>query len=146
MKNACSTHSIKRTWVGEKLNASVELIETVLNLSEKNEEDVKSSEMKVQEAKKNSEGLILKELSKHVKYAFLGEEKSQPLIIATDLTSEKEKKLVETLKKYKEVIAWSMENLKGIIPSICMHEILMEENAKPSIEHQKRINPLMKEV
>ena len=53
--------------------------------------------------------------------------------------------MLETLKKYKEVIAWSMEDLKGISPSICMHKILMEENAKPSIEHQRRLNPVMKE-
>ena len=40
----------------EKTNASAELIETVLNLSKENEEDVKSNEMKVQEAEKSSEG------------------------------------------------------------------------------------------
>ena len=131
---------------GEELNASAELIETMLNLSEENEEDVKSSEMKVHEAKKSSEGLILEELPKHLKYAFLGEEKSQPVIIVADLTSEKEKKVVETLKKYKEAIAWSMEDLKRINQSIFMHKILMEENAKPSIEHQRRLNPVMKEV
>ena len=56
------------------------------------------------------------------------------MIVASDLNSEKEKKLVETLIKYKEAIAWSMEHLKGISPSICMHKILMEENAKPSIK------------
>ena len=39
-----------------------------------------------------------------------------------------------------------MEDLKGIIPSICMHKILMKENAKPSIEHRRRLNPMMKEV
>ena len=27
-----------------------------------------------------------------------------------------------------------------------MHKILMEENAKTSIEHQRRLNPVMKEV
>ena len=54
--------------------------------------------------------------------------------------------MVETLRKYKEAIAWSMEDLKGINPSICMHKILMEENAKTSIEHQRRLNPVMKEV
>ena len=42
---------------GEKLNASVELMETVLNLSKGNEEDVRSSEVRVQEAKKSSKGL-----------------------------------------------------------------------------------------
>ena len=118
----------------------------MLNLSEGNEEDVMSIEVKVREAEKSSDGLILKELPKHLKYAFLGEEKSKPVIIAANLTSEKEKKVVETLRKYKEAIAWSIENLKGIRPSICMHKILMVENEKPSIEHQRRLNPVMKEV
>ena len=27
-----------------------------------------------------------------------------------------------------------------------MHKILLEENARTSIEHQRRLNPLMKEV
>ena len=118
----------------------------MLNLSKENVEDVKSSEMKVQEVEKISKGQILKEFPKHLKYAFLGEEKSQPIIIATDLTSKKEEKVVETLKKYKEAIAWSIEDLKGINLFIFMHKILMEENAKPSIEHQRRLKLVMKEV
>ena len=36
--------------------------------------------------------------------------------------------------------------MKGINPSICMHKILLEENVKTSIEHQRRLNPVMKEV
>ena len=48
--------------------------------------------------------------------------------------------------KYKETIAWSIEDLKGISSSICMHTIMLEENAKTSIEHQRRMNPAMKEV
>ena len=55
-------------------------------------------------------------------------------------------KLLEILKKYNGTIAWSIEDLKGISPSICMHKILLEENAKTSIEHQRRLNPVMKEV
>ena len=39
-----------------------------------------------------------------------------------------------------------MEDLKGISPSICMHKILLEENAKTSIEHQRRLNLVIKEV
>ena len=27
-----------------------------------------------------------------------------------------------------------------------MHKILLEETAKPSVEHQRRLNPVMKEV
>ena len=92
------------------------------------------------------EGLILKELLKHLKYAFLGAEIAQPVIIAADLIVEKEQKMIIILKKYKKVIAWSVEDLKGIISSICMHKILLEENVKTSIEHQRRLNLVMKEV
>ena len=88
----------------------------------------------------------MKELPKHLKYAFLGAERSKPVIIATELTKDKEQKLIEILKKYKNAIAWSIEDLKGINPSICIHKVLMEENAKTSIEHQRRLNPVMKEV
>ena len=62
------------------------------------------------------------------------------------MTEPEEQKLLETLRKYKEGIAWSIEDLKGINPSIYMHKILLEDNTKTSIEHQRRLNPLMKEV
>ena len=55
-------------------------------------------------------------------------------------------KLIKILRKYREAIDWSVEDLKGINPSICIHKILMEENAKTSIEPQRRLNPVMKEV
>ena len=50
------------------------------------------------------------------------------------------------MRKYKEAIDWSIEDLKGINPSICMHKILLEDDAKTSIEHQRRLNTVMKEV
>ena len=39
---------------------------------------------------KSSKGLILKELLKYMKYAFLGAERAQPVIIETDLIVENE--------------------------------------------------------
>ena len=83
---------------------------------------------------KNYEGLILKELPKHLKYAFLGVERAQPVTISADLSIKNEQKLIRILRKYKEVIAWSVEDLKGISPSICMHKILLDENVKTSIK------------
>ena len=68
------------------------------------------------------------------------------MIISTDLKKNKEQKLLEILRNYKELIAWSVKDLKGISPSICMHKIILEENAKKSIEHQRRLNLVMKEV
>ena len=85
-------------------------------------------------------------MPEHLKYAFLQPEKGKPVIISTGLTELEEQKLLEILRKYTEAIAWSIEDLKGISPSICMHKILLEENAKTSIEHQRRLNPVMKEV
>ena len=88
----------------------------------------------------------MKELPRHLKYAFLEPEKAKPMIISAALNELEEKKLLEILRKHKGAIAWSVEDLKGISLSICMHKILLEENAKTSIEHQRRLNPVMKEV
>ena len=68
------------------------------------------------------------------------------MIISTRLTDAEEQKLLKILKNYKESIAWSIDELKGTSPSICMHKILLEENAKPYVEQQRRLNPIMKEV
>ena len=88
----------------------------------------------------------MKELPRHLKYAFLEPEKEKPIIILAALIELEEQKLLEILKKYKEAIDWSIEDLKGISPSICMHKILLEDNGKASIKHQRRLNPIMKEV
>ena len=68
------------------------------------------------------------------------------MIISASLTVLREHKLLEILKKYEEAIAWLLEDLKGISPSIYIHKILLEENVNTSIKHQRRLNPVMKEV
>ena len=121
-------------------------IEAVLSLNENNQEHVCSKEQKATEQETSAEGLIFKELVSHLKYAFLEPEKGKPVIISVALTEIEEQKLLPILRKYKEVIAWSIEDLKGIGPSICMHKILLNDDAKTSIENQRRLNPMMKEV
>ena len=88
----------------------------------------------------------MKELPSHLKYEFLEPEKRKPVIISVALTEYEEQKLLEIMRKYKEAIAWSIEDLKGISPSIYMNKKLMNDNAKTSIEHQRRLNPMMKEI
>ena len=39
-----------------------------------------------------------------------------------------------------------MSDLHDIDPTICMHRIALEDNAKPSREMQRRLNPVMKDV
>ena len=74
----------------EYLNSKFEIKETVLSLKEISAEKSSSSEEKGQEVKKSYEGLILKELPKHLKYAFLGAERAQHIIIEVYLTVENE--------------------------------------------------------
>jgi hypothetical protein len=68
------------------------------------------------------------------------------VIITSDLDDAQEQKLFDVLKEHKEVIGWSIEDIKGISPSLVMHKIHLEENAKPSREPQRRLNPTMQEV
>ncbi|XP_027166495.1 uncharacterized protein LOC113766511 [Coffea eugenioides] len=39
-----------------------------------------------------------------------------------------------------------LADIKGINPSVCMHHILLEPEAKPVRERQRKLNPAMKEV
>ena len=78
----------------EHLDARVELKETILSLNENNIEKSSSSKEKVLELEKSDEGLIMKELPKHLKYAFLGAERSKLVIIETDETEDKKQKLL----------------------------------------------------
>ena len=128
------------------LNSMFDLKEIVLSLNENRTEKSSSNEEKAKEIETSLEGLTLKELPRQLKYAFLEPEKAKPVIISTALTELEEQQLLEILRKYKEAIAWSIEDLKGSSPSICIHKILLEDNAKTSIEHQRRLNPVMKEV
>ena len=130
----------------EILNSNFKFKDSEFSIGEISAKRSSSYEEKVVEENKSSEGFILKELLEHLKYAFLQPEKGKPVIILAGLTRLEEQKLLETLRKYREVIAWSIEDLKGISPSICMHKILLEENARTSVEHQRRVNPIMKEV
>ena len=130
----------------ELLHSSLQYTETVLSLNENSKENSCSKEKKATEQETSTEGLILKELPSHMKYAFLEPEKVKPVIISAALTENEEQKLLKILRKYKEAIAWSIEDLKGINSSICMQKVLLEDNVKTSIEHQRRLNPVMKDV
>ena len=119
----------------EFLDSKFKLKEEILSVEENDTEKSNSYEEEAVEVNKSSDGLILKELPEHLKYAFLQPEKGKPVIISIGLTELEEQKMLEILRKYKEVIAWSIEDLKGISHSIYMHKILLEDNAKTSIEH-----------
>ena len=125
---------------------SLHSTEKVLSLKQNSIDNGDNNEEKKFHQETSAEGLVLKELPSHLKYAYLELPKSKPVIISARLSDAEELKLLKILKNYQESIAWSIDELKGISPSICMHKILLEENAKPSVEHQRILNPVMKEV
>ncbi|KAM1104808.1 hypothetical protein ACFX19_013341 [Malus domestica] len=90
--------------------------------------------------------LELKPLPDHLKYAFLGEEETLPIIVSSLLTALEEEKLIRVLKEHKTAIGWTLADIKGISPTTCMHRIFLEEGAKPTREAQRRFNPPMMEV
>ncbi|XP_062080530.1 uncharacterized protein LOC133785298 [Humulus lupulus] len=76
------------------------------------------------------------QLPTHLRYAFLEDGSTKPIIILASLNEEDERKLLETLKRYSSAFALSISDIKGISPAIFMDKILMEDSYKPSIEHQ----------
>ncbi|RDY02536.1 hypothetical protein CR513_14008, partial [Mucuna pruriens] len=44
---------------------------------------------------------------------------------------DQEEKLLQILRQHKKAIGWKLSDLLGINPSVCMHRILMEEEARP---------------
>ena len=87
-----------------------------------------------------------KPLPSHLKYAYLGMASTLRVIISASLTELEEEKLLRVLRDHKNVLGWSLADLKGIRPSMCMHRILLEDGHKPLVEAQRRLNPTMKEV
>nr|GFB98911.1 reverse transcriptase domain-containing protein [Tanacetum cinerariifolium] len=64
-----------------------------------------------------------------------------PVIIAKDLSDEEKSALVKVLKSHKQAIAWKHSDIKGINPEFCTHKILMKDDFKPAVQHQRRVNP-----
>ncbi|GKE11018.1 reverse transcriptase domain-containing protein, partial [Tanacetum coccineum] len=82
----------------------------------------------------------LKDLPPHLEYAFLEGDNKLPVIIAKDLSVEEKAALIKVLKSHKRAIAWKLSDIKGINPEFCTHKILMEEDYKPAVQHQRRVN------
>ena len=87
-----------------------------------------------------------KPLPIHLRYAYLGDTSTLPVIISASLKAIEEDKLLRVLRDHKDALGWSLADLKGIRPSMCMHQNLLKDSHKPSEEAQRRLNPTMKEV
>nr|GEZ13879.1 reverse transcriptase domain-containing protein [Tanacetum cinerariifolium] len=109
-------------------------------------------ELKICEAKSNKSSIDepleveLKDLPPHLEYVFLEGDDKFPIIIAKDLSDEEKTALIMILKSYKRAIAWKLSDIKGINPKFCTHKILVEDDFKPTVQHQRRVNPKIHDV
>nr|GEV23404.1 reverse transcriptase domain-containing protein [Tanacetum cinerariifolium] len=90
--------------------------------------------------------LELKELPSHLEYSFLEETDKLLVIIANDLKDVEKEALIKVLKSHKRAIAWKFFDIKGIDLRFCTNKILMEEDYKPTIQSQRRVNPKIYDV
>ncbi|KAK8535928.1 hypothetical protein V6N12_012592 [Hibiscus sabdariffa] len=90
--------------------------------------------------------LELKTLPEQLKYVYLGINNTLPVIISSKLQPEQEEKLTTVLQQHRQALGWYIADIKGISPPICMHKILLEENHKPTVDAQRRLNQAMKDV
>ncbi|GJW00359.1 reverse transcriptase domain-containing protein [Tanacetum coccineum] len=90
--------------------------------------------------------LELKDLPSHLEYAYLEENDKLPVIIAKGLKVVEKEALLKVLKSHKRAIAWKITDIKGIDPRFCTHKILMEDDYKPTVQSQRRVNPKIHEV
>src|SRR5215216_1715612 len=88
----------------------------------------------------------IKPLPNDLKYAYLDDNKVYPIIISSKLSGKEEERLLEILKKHRGGMGYTLDDLKGISPTICQHAINIEPDAKSVVEHQRRLNPKMKDV
>ncbi|XP_048623789.1 uncharacterized protein LOC106384712 [Brassica napus] len=88
----------------------------------------------------------LKPLPKGLRYAFLGPNSTYPVIVNVELKNVETALLLCELRKYRKALGYSLADIPGISPDFCMHRIHLEDESMTSVEHQRRLNPNLKDV
>nr|GEU39377.1 reverse transcriptase domain-containing protein [Tanacetum cinerariifolium] len=78
--------------------------------------------------------------------AFLEGDDKLPVIIAKDLKYDEKTALIKVLKSQKQALAWKLSDIKGIDLEFCTYKILIEDDFKLAVQHQRRVNPKIHKV
>ncbi|XP_057719689.1 uncharacterized protein LOC130934116 [Arachis stenosperma] len=124
---------LQKTLEEEEIEELIEEDESTLSEEVGTDEVHDQGTLEGKNEEKEAPKLELKELPPTLKYAYLGENRSFPVIINSALSQEQEEELLQVLQKDKDAIEWTLADLKGISLAICMHKILLEDDSKPSI-------------
>jgi hypothetical protein len=79
---------------------------------------------------KSEPSFELEPLPNDLKYDFLDDTKVYLVIIIIKLST-REERLLGTLRAHRLAIGYSLEDLEVTRPTLCMHKINLEEDAKP---------------
>ncbi|CAM8911555.1 unnamed protein product [Rhodiola kirilowii] len=88
----------------------------------------------------------LKPLPASLRYEFLGPNSTYPVIVNASLTDVETQKLLVVLREHRPALGYSIDGLKGISPDLCMHRINLEDDARPSRDALRRLNPKLNDV
>ena len=81
-----------------------------------------------------------------LRYAFLHGDTESPIIISDKLSDEESERLITFLKKHGAILGYSLQDLKGISPTLYTHHMPLDPDISPSREHQRRLNNAMRKV
>ncbi|CAM8965993.1 unnamed protein product [Rhodiola kirilowii] len=109
-------------------------------LNDKDEEGTQSDKGK------ESCSIELKTLPTSLRYEFLGPNSTLPIIVNASLNTNETLRLLDVVREHKDAIGYSIDDLKGISPNLCMHTINLEDDSSPSRERARRLNPIVGEV
>ncbi|CAM8990445.1 unnamed protein product [Rhodiola kirilowii] len=90
---------------------------------------------------KKSCSVELKTLPTSLRFEFLGPNSTLPIIVNASLNDNETSRLLDAIREHKDAIGYSIDDLKGISPNLCMHRINLEDDSLPSRGHARRLNP-----
>ena len=68
-------------------------------------------------------------------------EDARPVHIAKVMTPENKTAMITLLKEFRNVFAWSYEDMRGLDPLLYQHQIYLSKDAKPIAQRRYRMNP-----
>jgi len=108
------------------------------------EEEELAEPVELEQTKMPSQPSIkLKPLPSCLKYIFLNDNQETPITISNKLSRDETHKLVAVLERHKSAIGYSLQDLKGISPTLYTHHIPIDPDSLPSREPQRRLNNAM---
>lgn len=90
--------------------------------------------------------LWLKPLPSHLRYIFLGENDTLPIIISNKLSTEQENRVCEVISKRIKVMEWKNSTIEGLSLSNVVHKLYMKDSYRATKMKERGVKFKMKEI